>query len=59
MVFLTLFQIHVAIIVKVVSAHGAVEVVLGVHLVGGVGDGRGREIGVQCFGSLSLLRWPF
>jgi hypothetical protein len=40
--FLTLFQVHVAVLVKVVAAHGAVELVVGIHLLGGVGYRCGR-----------------
>jgi hypothetical protein len=51
----TLFQAQIAVlVVKVVAAHGAVEVVVGVHFVG-VGCGRGRQANNR--GVCLLMGW--
>jgi hypothetical protein len=55
----TILEVHVAVLVEVVAAHGAVEVVVRVHLDGGVGDGGSRKVGERYFGGLSLLRELF
>ena len=41
----TFFQAHIAVlVVELVPAQGAVELVVGIHLAGGVGDGCGRQV---------------
>ena len=55
----TILEVHIAVLVEIVAAHGAVELVLGIHLLGGVGDGRRWQVGGKGVGRLAFLGRTF